>query len=167
MNALVCLNLADCVREREFCFCYTDRALRLVRNSIMLRFSSALCVCMCNAVCKGRLTCECLSKRRAAASNCFTSFFLSQGCSVVSANSCQWWTTAGPALTLAGIHETAFLLSETSSTECWVPLSPIVSSTLSFFLYPTHWRASLDLVGLCLNQWASAPKISTRGHDVL
>lgn len=59
--------------------------------------------------------------------------FPSQGCSVVSASSCQWWTTAGPALTLAGIHETAFLLTETSSTECWVLLSLIVS-TLFFIL---------------------------------
>lgn len=85
----------------------------------------------------------------------FLSLSLSQGCSVVSASSCQWWTTAGRALTLAGIHKTAFLLIETSSTECWVLLSLIVST-----LYPSLYllctpNGLIPWLGLCLNQWVS------------
>lgn len=96
----------------------------------------------------------------------FLSLSLSQGCSVVSATSCQWWTTAGRALTLAGIHKTAFLLIETSSTECWVLLSLIVST-----LYPSLYllctpNGLIPSLGLCLNQWVSVPKIHRSEHRV-
>lgn len=156
MNALVCLNLG-CVSETEceFWFCYSDTALRLVRNSIVLCFS------VFGLIWKCWLTFVKASHSSLQQPHLFSIFLcLSQGCSVVSARSCQWWTTAGPALTLAGIHETAFLLTETSSTECWVLLSLIVSRTF-FFFYPSSLNYTpqrLDLVGLCLNQWALTEK---------
>lgn len=42
MNALVCFTLAGC--ECEFSFCYTDRVLRFVSNSIIPCLTSAPCV---------------------------------------------------------------------------------------------------------------------------
>lgn len=130
-----------------------------------------MCLDVCwlvSSPCKCWLTFEC--PHSAAASNSLTSFSLSlslsQGCSVVSASSCQWWTTAGRPLTLAGIHKTAFLLIETSSTECWVLLSLIVST-----LYPSLYllctpNGLIPWLGLCLNQWVSVPKIHRSEHRV-
>lgn len=118
--------------------------------------------------CKCWLTFECphTVQQPVTPSPLFLSLSLSQGCSVVSASSCQWWTTAGRALTLAGIHKTAFLLTETSSTECWVLLSLIVST-----LYPSLYllctpNGLIPWLGLCLNQWVYVPKIHRSEHRV-
>lgn len=106
-------------------FCYSDVALRLVCNSLTL-------VLICSELVWGdRLTCAGLNvvQHPVTASTSSVFFPPSQGCYVVHASSCQWWTTVGPALILAGVHEAAFLLTETSSAECWVLLSLIVSKT--------------------------------------
>lgn len=92
-------------------------------------------------------------------SNVVNSVLLSQGRRVIRASTWQRWTPSQQTLTVAGIPTTPFLFTKTSSTECWVPLPPVVSMHL-FFL-PHHFgmcvttinRPSRDLVGL----WAQTP----------
>lgn len=153
------------VCECEFCFCYTDRLLRLASNSIILSFWSVCLYVCCRVSLPERVgwhvsVCPDAVQQPVTASPFSFSLSLSQGCSVVSASSCQWWTTAGQALTLAGIHRTAFLLTETSSTECWVLLSPIVSTLHSSFFSLTYAPNNLSWLS-----WTLPESMSTHSQN--
>lgn len=179
MNTLVCVNLSDCV-----CMwvCVFVTLIVFSGLSVILSYTWWILVCMCvfrfvllcEFVWKGWLTFECLSRHCAAACNCLTSIpvSLSLSLSLYLSGLFSCHCELMPVMDYSRTDANLSWYSRNSIPPYWDQLHRMLSPIVPYSEYTTHSCIShqtypVNLVGLCLNQWASTPKISRSGHCVL